>query len=147
MPNTSESINALILLLYLFHPFNLITTDRDCQIWDLQLRQCVKSLVVPAFIVEEEKQYLPTMDIDHGLPLTAINYINSNVECLILSYGTHYGRWKGGLLLLENYDLKLWEDGNKLQNNFHPFPSFIVTIYDLNVSNDQQLISIKNSVS
>lgn len=91
------------------------------------------------------KQFLTTTNIDNGLSLASVHYVNSNAEYLILNYER-----KGGLLMLENYDLKLWDDIHTLENNFHPFPLFINSNHydiDIAVSNDQQFVSITNLVS
>lgn len=139
MPSTSKSLIVFILLLcVLLHQFNWIVTDHDYQIWDYQLKECLKSYLVPAFITKAEKQYLSTRDIDDGLPLIAIKYINTDVKCLMLNYDNK----KNGLLTLENYHLELWNDVNILEKHFDPFPSFINNINRFSVSSDRQLLSI-----
>lgn len=82
---------------------------------------------------------MPTTDVDDGLQLTSVNYLNDSIACLVLSYS-----WNGILLVLENYDLNLWYDQHKLEKNFHPLPSFINSHpIHIAVSDDQQLISIR----
>lgn len=110
--------------------------------------QCLKSLQVPANVIKEGEQCLPTSSFSDTLPLIAIKYIDCNAECLVLSYYHAYSASKGGLLTLEDYDLKLWYDETLLKNNFQTFPSFIGDhlndTYDIAVSDDQQFISIRS---
>lgn len=104
-----------------------------------------KSFQVPAFILAEGNQCLPTTNVRDGLPLSSVSYIYSDVECLLLRYSSQYSKNKGGLLMLENYDLKARYGKDLLQHNFHPFPSFISNLggyIDISVSDDQQFISI-----
>ena len=108
----------------------------------MQSWQCVKSLEVLALIVQRENQYLPTCIIDDGLPLESIHHINKDIECLVLSFTS-----MGGLLILKNYDIKLWYDEQILEHNFLPFPSFINNnsgYLNIAVSDDQHFISIRS---
>ena len=82
--------------------------------------------------------------------LQYVNYINANVECLVLSYATKTaaeGGCMGGLLMLENYDLKLWNSKN-IQKHYRPFPSFIYAPHGsysyliIAISDDQKFIFI-----
>ena len=108
------------------------------QIWCLQSWQCLKSLSVPTLLVQRENQNFSSFHDHKSFRLFAIKYIKSDVESLVLSYGC-----KGGLLMLKNYDLRLWYNENNFKKNFHLFPSFINDLDDLNVSSNQQLISVK----
>ena len=118
-----------------------------CQIWDLESWQCVKSLQVPAYIIKAGKQFLPAIDNSDFIGLSSVHHINSDIECLILDYDG-----KGGLLTLENYDLQLWYDQDKLKKNFFPFPSLkiiedLFSVADIAVSDNQQFIAIRKHVS
>lgn len=117
-------------------PFHAFNSSNLCQIWDLQSWQDPKSLSVPAYITRKENRYWPTNNIDEGRPLYSVSYINTSDQCLILNYdkGLH------GLLILKNYDSKLWDIDNGLKNNLFPFPSFLGDI-NVNISSNQQLIS------
>ena len=90
-------------------------------------------------IINKENEYLPVIDFDFEHRLTAVFYIKSNDESLVLRYGTSLY-----LLMLKNYHLKLWSRENALQNNLHPFPSFLGEIDDVNISSNQQLIAVIN---
>lgn len=123
---------------------NISTYLFNCnnQIWDLQSWQCLKSLQVLAFIIQRGNQCLPTTNVEDGLPLEGVNYIYSSGECLVLSYTS-----MGGVLTLENYELKLWYDEDVLENNFHPFPPFINSshgLINIAISDDQQYVSIRS---
>ena len=145
MPDTSKSLHECI--------FNAIHSPhiylyRDYQIWDLGLWQCLKSLEVPAYINNDQKRYIPITNINNGLILDSVRYIKSNSECLVLSYENLLGLESiGGLLMFKNYELKLWYDEDMLQNNFHPFPSFMNSLHDLTTLDDQQFISMTKIVS
>ena len=138
MPNTSKSL--IVNTVSQHYPYSIYFIY-DCQIWELKSWKCLKSLQVPALIVPTGKQFLPTNNIDDGLPIESVTYVNSSVESLVLSY-----HCKSGLLMLENYDLKSWYDEDILQNNFRHFPSFITSLDGPNiaVSDDQQFLSMRS---
>ena len=126
-------------LLYVVSSFVCHSSDSFnlCQIWNLQSWHCLRSLSVPAYIIQRGNQYIPTMNIEQGRRLSTLSHISSNDECLVLSY-----EGLCGLLMLKNDDLKLWYGINALQNNFYPFPSFLGDILDINISSNQQLLSV-----
>ena len=145
MPNTCKYrlvhqiiVRYILLSIYLF---NHIGSLFLYQIWNWQLSECLKSVLLPSFIVKRENQYLPTMNIDEGSPLSSVFYINSNDECLVLNYGKSLR----GLLMLKNYNLKLWYGESVVQNNMHPFPSFLDRIKDVSISSNQQLIAVNSN--
>ena len=145
MPNTCKYrlvhqviVRYILLSIYIF---NHIGSLFLCQIWNWQLSECLKSILVPAYIVKRENQYLPTMNIDEGSHLSSVLYINSNDECLVLNY---HEKSLCGLLMLKNYNLKLWYGESAVQNNIHPFPSFLDPIEDVSISSNQQLIAVKS---
>ena len=89
----------------------------DCQIWDLQSWQCLKSFEVPAFV----RFVLASISgsKDSGLALTSVSCINNNIECLVLKYFNMVRKfYKYGLLMLTNGDTKFIEDRNTVEDNY-----------------------------
>lgn len=129
--------------------FSSLQFDYACQTWDFVSGGWLKVLGVPAVIFEKGNGFFPTENVAEGIELTSVNYISGDKECVLLNYGN-----KGGLITLENYDWKVQNNQNKLEDNFYPFPSFIDSYYGpkIAVSDDQQFISItsgdvRNSIS
>lgn len=76
----------------------------------------------------------------YSVPLSSVNYISSNIECLVLIYGIN-----GGLLKLDDYSLKVWYDKENFEKNFNPFPKQIRSYWTginlkMAVSDDQNFV-------
>ena len=141
MPNTSK-YRLVHQVSYLYHvvsnfPLHPLDLLNLYQIWNLQSWHCLKSFSVPAYIIQRGNQYFPSINFDEKHQLSAVSYINSNEECLVLNYD----RSLYCLLMLKNYELKLWNDENVFKNKLHSFPSFLGRINTSSISSNQQLIT------
>ncbi|RDD36279.1 Ubiquitin-conjugating enzyme E2-17 kDa, partial [Trichoplax sp. H2] len=115
----------------------------ECQIemWNLQTWSRMLSYQVPAFICSSTDHYIATTDVEHGLPLKNINYINNTSAYIILAYCSRQYPGPIGLLKIGKDDSHSNHSLIEFPHQFKPILPNIQFVRDILVS-DHQFICI-----